>query len=141
MKFLLKILLIIVFVLGFNESRADTLFDSLNSAYVNNPKLNAERASMRASKEEKKEAISEFLPSVTISGYISQQDNTGETESNFEPSEQSMVIEQKVFQGFSGVANLKKKKYGYSIAQFNLKKIEQETLLAAAKTHTDLLLN
>ena len=31
---------------------------------------------MRASKEEKRESISEFLPSVTISGYISEQDNT-----------------------------------------------------------------
>ena len=31
---------------------------------------------MRASKEEKREAISEFLPSITISGYVSEQENT-----------------------------------------------------------------
>ena len=68
----------IFFVLNINVSKANTLFDSLNSAYLNNPILNAERASMRASKEEKRESVSEFLPSVTISGYISEQDNTGE---------------------------------------------------------------
>ena len=141
MKFLFKIILIIVFVLGINESRANTLFDSLNSAYLNNLKLNAERASKRASKEEKREAVSEFLPSVTISAYESQQDNTGGSVSNFEPTEQAMEIEQKIFQGFSGVANLKKKKYGYDIAEYKLKKIEQETLLAAAEAHTDLLLS
>jgi hypothetical protein len=47
---------------------------------------------MRASKEEKRESISEFLPSVTISGYVSEQDNTktGASDSNFKPSEQSM---------------------------------------------------
>ena len=141
MKYLFKILLILTFTLSLNESRANTLFDSLNSAYLNNPKLNAERANKRASREEKREAISEFLPSVTISGYISEQDNTGGSVSNFKPSEQAMKIEQKIFQGFGGVANLKKKKYGYSIAEFELKKIEQETLLDAAKAHADLLLS
>ena len=141
MKFLFKFILIIIFTLGISESRANTLFDSLNSAYLNNPKLNAERANKRASMEEQRGSYSEFLPSVTISGYVSEQDNTGASESNFEPSEQSMKIEQKIFQGFGGVANLKKKKYGYNIAEFKLKKIEQETLLAAAEAHADLLLN
>ena len=141
MKFLFKFILIIIFTLGISESRANTLFDSLNSAYLNNPKLNAERANKRASMEEQRGSYSEFLPSVTISGYVSEQDNTGASESNFEPSEQSMKIEQKIFQGFGGVANLKKKKYGYNIAEFKLKKMEQETLLAAAEAHADLLLN
>ena len=54
MKYFLKIVLVVTFTLGFDESRAGTLFDSLNSAYLNNPKLNAERASLRASKEEKR---------------------------------------------------------------------------------------
>ena len=142
MKYFLKIVLITIITSGFSESRANTLFNSLNSAYLNNPKLNAERASMRASKEEKKEAVSEFLPSITISGYVSEQENTNPGEdTNFRPSEQSIVIEQKIFQGFSGVSNLKKKIYGQNLAEFKLKKIEQEILLAAAKAHADLLLS
>ena len=141
MKYFLKVVLVVTFTLGFNESRANTLFDSLNSAYLNNLKLNAERANMRASKEEKRESVSEFLPSVTISGYVSEQDNSGDSSSNFKPSEQALEIEQKIFQGFSGVSNLRKKMYGQNLAEFKLKKIEQETLLAAAKAHTDLLLN
>ena len=83
MKYFLKVVLVVTFTLGFNESRANTLFDSLNSAYLNNLKLNAERANMRASKEEKRESVSEFLPSVTISGYVSEQDNSGDSSSNF----------------------------------------------------------
>ncbi len=141
MKHLFKIILIFIFTLSISDSRANTLFDSLNAAYLNNPKLNAERASKRASLEEQRGSYSEFLPNVTISGYVSEQDNTGTNESNFEPSEQSVKIEQKVFQGFGGLANVKKKKYGYNIAEFKLKKIEQETLLAAAEAHADLLLN
>ena len=140
MKFLFKIILIFSLFIG--VSNADTLIKSLNLAYSNNPKLNAERASNRASIEEKRESISEFLPSVTISGYISDQDNTKtETESNFEPSEQSMVVEQKIFQGGSGVASFMKKKRGQELGGFKLKKVEQEVLLDAAKAHTELLLN
>ena len=141
MKCLYKIALIFIFALSFNESKADTLLDSLSSAYLNNPKLNAERANVRAVNEDKKEAYSAFIPSITISGYVSEQDNTKGDESNFEPSEQSLLIEQKIFQGFSGVAKLKKKKYEYKIARFNLKKIEQEILLAAAEAHAGLLLS
>ena len=140
-NFLFKFILVIIFTLFVSETRANTLLDSLSSAYLNNPKLNAERASKRAAMEEKRGSYSEFLPSVTISGYVSEQDNTGTSSSNLEPSEQSMEIEQKIFQGFGGLANVKKKKYGYNIAEFKLKKIEQEILLAAAKAHADLLLN
>ena len=138
MKILFKIIIVITFVLGATNLKADTLMDSLNSAYKNNLKLNAERASMRASREEKRESVSEFLPSITISGYVSEQDNTGTSASNFEPSEQSVTVEQKIFQWGSGIANFKKKNYGQSIGKFKLKKMEQEILLEAAKAHTYL---
>ena len=141
MKYFFKIILVVTFTFVFNESKANTLLESLQSAYLNNSKLNAERANMRASVEEKRESYSEFLPSITISGYVSEQDNTGNSESNFKPSEQSLKVEQKIFQGGSGIANFKKKKYGQSLGEFKLKKTEQEILLEAAKAHTALLLN
>ena len=144
MRIFFKILLIGIFFIGIEESKANTLLESLQSAYLNNSKLNAERASMRASREEKREAVSEFLPSVTVSGYDSEIENTnplGDDDTNFRPSEQSILVEQKIFQGFAGVANFKKKREGQKLAEFELKKIEQETLLEATKVHTELLLN
>ena len=143
MKYFFKIILILAFIIAFNESKADSLLDSLQSAYLKNSKLNAERANMRASREEKREAISEFLPTVTISGYRSSQDNTkgNNADSYLEPEEQSLLVEQKIFQGFSGVANLQKKRKGQKLGEFKLKKVEQEILLEAAKAHTELLLN
>ena len=141
MKFYLIIVFIFIFTIDLSKSRANTLFDSLNSAYLNNLKLNAERASVRATKEEKNESISEFLPSITVSGYISEQRITGDTISKFEPSEQALELEQKIFQGFSGVSNFRKQNLGQDLAQFKLKKIEQETLLDAAKAHTNFLLS
>ena len=143
MKFFFKVTLIVIFTFVFNESKANTLLESLQSAYLNNSKLNAERANMRASREEKREAVSEFLPSVTISGYRSAQDNTkGNSDDLYiEPKEQSILVEQKIFQGFAGVANLQKKRQGQKLGEFKLKKVEQEILLDAAKIHTELLLN
>jgi len=142
MKNLFKILFLISFLLISSELKADTLLDSLNSAYLKNSKLNAERASARASKEVKREAISEFLPRVTIEGYVSEQENTNPgNDTNFQPAEQSITVEQKIFQGFGGIANLKKKQYGEILANFKLKKIEQDTLLAAAEAHANLVLD
>ena len=142
MKTLIKIFLTIVFSSSFNVSNASTLLDSLNSAYLNNPKLNAERASARAATEEKREAVSEFLPSITVSGYVSEIENTNPgVDTNFRPAEQSITVEQKIFQGFSGVSNFKKQKHGQTLAEFQLGKIVQEILLAAAEAHTELLLN
>ncbi len=143
MKYFFKIILVVTFTFVFNESKANTLLESLQSAYLNNSKLNAERANMRASREEKREAVSEFLPSVTISGYNSAQDNSKGTADDLyiEPKERSLLVEQKIFQGFSGVANLQKKRKGQKIGEFKLKKVEQEILLEAAKAHTELLLN
>tara|TARA_B100001123_G_scaffold165994_1_gene191179 strand:+ start:70 stop:1389 length:1320 start_codon:yes stop_codon:yes gene_type:complete len=143
MKFLNKIFIILFFISSTNELKADSLFNSLNSAYLKNPKLNAERASMKATREEKRESVSEFLPSITVSGYISDQDNTNTdgSDSNFKPAEQSITIEQKIFQGGGAVANFMKKKHGQSLGEYKLKKVEQEILLEAAKAHTELLLN
>ena len=63
MKNIVRIIFLVLFVLCPEQSRAETLLSFLSYAHQNNSKLNAERASMRASKEEKREAISEFLPS------------------------------------------------------------------------------
>ena len=76
MKFLFNFIFLSMLAFIPFELKADTLFESLNSAFLKNPKLNAERANMRAAIEEKRESVSEFLPSVTISGYVSDQDNT-----------------------------------------------------------------
>ena len=50
MKYFLKIVLILTFIITFNESKADSLLDSLQSAYIKNSKLNAERTNMRDSR-------------------------------------------------------------------------------------------
>ena len=137
MKKLFNIITVIIFVLTSTNLKADTLIISLKAAYTNNSKLNAERASVRATYQDTNLAISEFMPNITVSGYASEQDNTSDhgADSNFYPTEQSLL-----FDGFGGVANYKKQKHEYQLSKIKLKKTEQETLLDAAEAHTGFIL-
>ena len=56
-----------------------------------------------------------------------------------EQKTQSINIEQKLFQGFAGTANLEKSKIGLTLAQAKLLKTEQEILYQAIEAYTGLI--
>ena len=126
---------------------AVNLSEALLLAYINNPALNAERENIKVSKEDFNISRSEFLPSVTISSSRSQEhtekltDRAGANSSftDVDPKTQSIAIEQKLFQGFAGVANLEKSKIGLSLAGAKLLKVEQETLYKAIEAYSGLI--
>ncbi len=143
-----KLILIIFFsVIFLNQSYATTLIQALSKAYKDNPKLNAERENLIISKEEINEAKSNFLPSITISGYVSDENTTKLTNrsgadirsTDVKPSQESILIEQTLFQGLGGMANLKKNTIGLELSKLKLKKVEQEILLEAIEAYTNLV--
>jgi len=147
----MKKLIIIIFfsIICLNQSYATTLIQALSKAYKDNSKLNAERENLEISKEEINEAKSDFLPSVTISGYVSNENTTKLTNrsgadvqsTDVEPSQESILIEQTLFQGLGGVANLKKSNIGLELSKSRLKKAEQEILFEAIEAYTNLIIN
>ena len=145
-----KLIIIIFFsIICLNQSYATTLIQALSKAYKDNPKLNAGRENLKISKEEINEAKSDFLPSVTISGYVSMENTTKLTNrsgadvqsTDVEPSQESILIEQTLFQGLGGVANLKKSNIGLELSKSRLKKAEQEILFEAIEAYTNLVVN
>ena len=75
-----KFILILFFSLLFlNQSEAKNLIQALSEAYNNNLKLNAERENLKIAKESINEAKSDFLPTITISGYLSDENTTNQT--------------------------------------------------------------
>ena len=143
-----KVLLILLVSILVNQKVfAVTLSEALLQAYNNNPELNAERENIKVSKEDLNISRSEFLPSVTLSGSKSQEHTEKLTDKNgndssftdVDPKTQSIVIEQKIFQGFSGIANYEKNKIGISLADAKLLKIEQETLYKAIEAYSGLI--
>ena len=146
---MIKKIYIILFlsVLINNNSYAITLSKALQEAYINNPVLNAERENIQVSKEDLNISRSEFLPSVTLSGSKSQESTkkltdrsgTNSTIIDVDPESQSVVIEQKIFQGFAGLADVEKSKIGLNLAEAKLLKAEQDILYKAVEAYSGLI--
>ena len=145
-----KIILILLFTLSFfDQSNAARLIDALKEAYMSNPKLNAERENLEIAQQKINEAKSDFLPTITISGYESSENTTKLTNrsgadvqgTDVNPSQKSILIEQQLFQGMGGVANFEKNNIGLELSKYNLKKIEQEILFDAIGAYTILVLS
>ena len=140
-------LILLVSVLINHNSFAITLTKALQEAYINNPVLNAERENIQVSKEDLNISRSEFLPTVTLLGSKSQENTekltdrsgTNSTITDVDPESQSIVIEQKIFQGFAGLAGMEKSKIGLNLADAKLLKTEQEILYKAVEAYTGLI--
>ena len=144
-----NILLIVIFCFFSTNISAKDVIKTLSEAFKNNSKLNAERASLKATKQGVNISRGEFLPSVTISGNISSQEDTGRTNQSGEtladlnstPETRSVLIEQKIFSGFTNYNNLKKSELELEYAKYELTKLEQEVILSAATAYYNLGFN
>ena len=144
-----KIFVVFLFtIIIFNSAQAISLSDALLEAFKNNLELNAERENLNVSEEDFKISKSEFLPSLTISGSKSSEDTNKNTDrsgansaaTDVNPKTQSVLIEQKLFQGFAGMAGYEKNKIGLSLAQVKFLKKEQDILFKAIEAFTGLTL-
>tara|TARA_B100000401_G_scaffold434469_1_gene374654 strand:- start:50 stop:1339 length:1290 start_codon:yes stop_codon:yes gene_type:complete len=141
-----KIIVLFIFFLFSNKLYADELIKTLSNAFENNSKLNAERASLKATKQDVNISRGEFLPSITLSGDAATQKNTDRTNQSGEtlgptnsiPESRSVVVEQKIFDGFGNYNTLQKSKLQLEYAKFELNKLEQEVLLSAAEAYYSL---
>ena len=141
-----NIFFIIIFYFFCTNIKAQDIIKTLSDAFKNNSKLNAERASLNATKQDVNISRGEFLPSVTITGNISSQEDTnrtnqsGETLTNLNstPETRSVLVEQKIFSGFSNYNNLKKSQLELEYAKYELTKLEQEVILSAATAYYNL---
>ena len=143
-----KIIIILLSIILFNEKVFSMpLSKALLQAYNENAVLNAERENIQVSIEDVRISRSKFLPSVTLSGSKSQEniekltDGTGTNASftDVDPKTQSINIEQKIFQGFAGIASMEKSKIGLTLAEAKLLKIEQEILYQAIEAYSGLI--
>jgi len=143
-----KIIIIILSIILFNGNVfAVTLSEALLQAYNENPELNAERENIQISKEDLNISRSEFLPTVTVSSSSSKENtekltNRSGTNSaivDVDPKTQSIDIEQKIFQGFAGIASIKKSKIGLNLAEAKLLKTEQSILYKAVEAYSGLI--
>ena len=141
-----KIIILLAITSLTSQLYAQDILKTLSDAFKNNSKINAQRASFNASKQDVNISRSEFLPSITLSGdKATQQDTkrknlsgTSLKDTNATPETRSITVEQKIFDGFGNYNNLKKSKLQLEYARFELNRLEQEVLLSAAQAYYNL---
>ena len=145
MKFFL---LFAIFFFNFVSAHsANNLMFFIESAYKNNPKLNAERQNLKSIKENVNISRSEFLPNVTVTGTQDSKHSTKRTDQSGSDlsdisrntSKKSISVDQKIFKGFEGYNSMKKSRLEVEQANYKLKKIEQEIILDSVTAYFDLI--
>ena len=140
------LIILIFFKINFLYSEENIEF-YLESAYKNNPKLNAERKNFSAIKENVNISRSEFLPSVSLSSErsgvensnTSNQSGVAQDKTTLDKKKKTISVDQKIFDGFQNLNNFKKSKLELEKARINLKEVEQKIMLDSAYAYYDLV--
>ncbi|MFM9940733.1 MAG: TolC family outer membrane protein [Hyphomicrobiaceae bacterium] len=122
---------------------AETLHQSMASAYHKNPRLDAERARLRATDEEVPRAKSGFRPQITGSADAGRQrvetdpksTSTGETN----PWGYSLNMSQSVFSGFRTVHAVGEAEAAVRAGREQLRTVEQQVLLDTVTAYSDVV--
>jgi outer membrane protein len=130
---------------------ADTLNGSLILAYQNNPTLNAQRASVRATDEGVPQALSGYRPRVNVNGSIGSQyiDTTSRSSTlaatytqlsgNMTPNNYGITATQTLFNGFQTSNRTRQAESQVQAARETLRVSEQSVLLSAVTAYMNLL--
>src|SRR5215813_3008557 len=137
--------------LGVSVAHADTLEGSLILAYQNNPSLNSQRASVRATDESVPQALSGYRPRVTFNGTVGSQYTDSTTRSTtfmpnytqlsgtMTPSSLGVTATQTLYNGFQTANRTRQAESQVQAARETLRVTEQTVLLSAVTAYMNLL--
>ena len=114
---------------------AQTLSDALAEAYVSNPTLDAARAALRAVNEEVPQALSNWRPSVTVTGSAGRQRNASGT---ITPRSLGLNVTQPLFRGGRTIAETRRAEANVMAQRSRLLRTEQEILFRTATAFMDV---
>jgi outer membrane protein len=136
---------------GASVAHADTLEGSLILAYQNNPSLNSQRASVRATDESVPQALSGYRPRVTFNGTVGSQYSDSTTRSStflpnytqlsgtMTPSSLGVTATQTIYNGFQTSNRTRQAESQVQAARETLRVTEQTVLLSAVTAYMNLL--
>jgi outer membrane protein len=135
----------------FLPALADTVDGSLVLAYMNNPTLNSQRASARATDEGVPQALSGYRPRVSVNGSIGSQywDTTTKPSvnlpvythqsGNMTPNNYGITATQTLYNGFQNANRTRQAESQVQAAREFLRVTEQSVLLSAVTAYMNLL--
>jgi len=143
---IIRTAIIIVSLMGSTiMAKADNLKEALTTAYVNNPSLEAARASQRATDEFVNQATAGWRPQIIGSGFYARTDGS-RTGVGFLPSQQitkpksiGISIEQPVFRSFQTVNGTGEARAQAKVGRAQLENIEQQVFMATVQAYSDVI--
>jgi outer membrane protein len=127
------------------SAQAETLREALVKAYLNNPTLNAERASLRATDEGVSQALANWRPTISWTGSVNRSQNennsrTGDDRTqSLTPITSNFSITQPLFRGFQTVNATAEAEENVLAERWRLIEQEQQTLLDAVTAFSDIV--
>ena len=127
----------------FAPASAETLQEALTLTYQSNPKIDAERARLRATDEGVPQAKAGFRPSASATanvGFSGQHSSTLQsTDGTLHPSGYGVNVSQPVFSGFRTVNTVREAEANVRAGRENLRLIEAQVLLDAVTAYADVI--
>jgi outer membrane protein len=127
------------------QAHGQTLNEALAAAYANSPVLRAERAGLRATDEQVPQALSNWRPTIDVTGDIERSDTFG-NKRTFGSKDQirtprgvALNITQPVFRGLRTLAATREAENTVKAARARLLSTEQDVLLDAATAYMDVV--
>ena len=141
------VMVAVITVVGIAASAsAQTLEETLVRAYEGNPTLKSERARLRATDEGVPQALSNWRPTVVVSGSYGWERNDATTtrpqakEADItEPLSASLTIRQNLYRGGRNIAATEKAQNNVKADRARLSVVEQSVLLSAARSYADVV--
>ena len=126
-----------------SSAQAETLRQALTSAYQSNPRLDAERAKLRATDEEVSRAESGYRPIVQGSADIGHQQTStkpvSSTAGDASPWGYSLSVRQSVFSGFRTSSEVSEAEATVKAGRENLRQVEAAVLLESVESYMDVV--
>lgn len=128
---------------------AENIRDTLAQAYRYNPRLDAERARLRATDEDVDQATAGFRPRLNFQGDVGHQDvettlkqngaNFNNSSGQSDPRGYSFQATQSLFRGFQTVNAVNEAEATVRAGRETLRGVEQEVLLTAVQSYGDVV--
>jgi len=127
-----------------SDVSAESLHQALTAAYKFNPRLDAERARLRATDEEVPRALSGYRPQIFGSADVGYQKTkthggAGSDTDVTNPRGYGVDVSQPLFRGFRTLNTVREAEATVRAARANLKIIEQDVLLEAVIAYADVV--
>ena len=131
-------------VLGLPQAaRAETLQDALTLAYQSNPKIDAERARLRATDEGVPQAKAGYRPTAAATGSVGFSDQRSDpvqsSDGQVRPSGYGVSVTQSLFSGYRTVNTVREAEANVRAGRENLRLVESQVLMDAITAYADVI--